>query len=87
MAGNYLSGHSLSHNGHDSRLTLSYAPFAPSHLSACNRPVFTTPAIAVNFTGEVIGVLAGDTIEVLHNHHPERIRLSGSFLTIPLTQL
>jgi len=30
-----------------------------------------------DFSGRVVGVLDGDTIEVLHNHHPERIRLSG----------
>ena len=41
--------------------------------------------VAGEFTGPVIYVLDGDTIEVLHNNHPERIRLSGSFLTIPLT--
>jgi endonuclease YncB( thermonuclease family) len=29
------------------------------------------------FTGPVVSVLDGDTIEVLHNTHPERIRLSG----------
>ena len=34
-------------------------------------------ALATDFTGKVIGVLDGDTIEVLHNQHPERIRLSG----------
>ena len=34
-------------------------------------------AMAGEFTGPVIGVLAGDTIEVLHKKHPERIRLSG----------
>jgi micrococcal nuclease len=28
-------------------------------------------------TGQVVRVLDGDTIEVLHNQHPERIRLSG----------
>jgi endonuclease YncB( thermonuclease family) len=27
--------------------------------------------------GPVVSILDGDTIEVLHNHHPERIRLSG----------
>ena len=26
---------------------------------------------------KVVGILDGDTIEVLHNTHPERIRLSG----------
>jgi endonuclease YncB( thermonuclease family) len=36
----------------------------------------TTVAIA-SFTGPVASVLDGDTIEVLHNTHPERIRLSG----------
>ena len=34
-------------------------------------------AQVADFTGQVIGVLDGDTIEVLHNQHPERIRLSG----------
>jgi micrococcal nuclease len=29
------------------------------------------------FTSSVVGVLDGDTIEVLHNQRPERIRLSG----------
>ena len=30
-----------------------------------------------DFTGPVVRVLEGDTIEVLHNHHPEHIRLNG----------
>lgn len=30
-----------------------------------------------DFTSEVVGVLDGDTIEVLHNQLPERIRLNG----------
>jgi endonuclease YncB( thermonuclease family) len=34
-------------------------------------------AMAGEFTGPVIRVLDGDTIEVLHKKHPERIRLSG----------
>jgi micrococcal nuclease len=29
------------------------------------------------FTGLVVSVLDGDTLEVLHNQYPERIRLSG----------
>ncbi|MEP6958519.1 MAG: thermonuclease family protein [Nitrospirota bacterium] len=33
--------------------------------------------LASDFTGQVISVLDGDTIEVLHNQAPERIRLSG----------
>ena len=32
---------------------------------------------AADFSGPVVSVLDGDTLEVLHNHHPERIRLSG----------
>ena len=32
---------------------------------------------ANDFTGPVVSVLDGDTIKVLHNQHPERIRLSG----------
>ena len=34
-------------------------------------------AWATDFNGPVISVLDGDTIEVLHNQHPERIRLNG----------
>ena len=30
-----------------------------------------------SITGPGVSVLDGDTIEVLHNQHPERIRLSG----------
>jgi len=30
----------------------------------------------VRLTGPVVSVLDGDTIEVLYNHHPKRIRLS-----------
>jgi endonuclease YncB( thermonuclease family) len=30
-----------------------------------------------NFSGPVVSVLDGDTIEVLHDQHAERIRLSG----------
>jgi hypothetical protein len=33
--------------------------------------------LALDFTAPVVSILDGDTIEVLHNHHPERIRLSG----------
>ena len=32
---------------------------------------------AGEFTGPVVGVLDGDTIEVLHHQRPERIRLKG----------
>ena len=36
----------------------------------------TAQVIAADFTGRVVGIMDGDTIEVLH-HHSERIRLSG----------
>jgi|CXWL01.1.fsa_nt_gi endonuclease YncB( thermonuclease family) len=32
---------------------------------------------ASTLSGEIISVLDGDTIEVLHNQHPEHIRLNG----------
>jgi len=38
--------------------------------------LFPSLAIAA-FIGPVVSVLDGDTIEVLHNTHPERIRLRG----------
>ena len=37
-----------------------------------------SPSLAVaDFSGPVVSGLDGDTLEVLHNHHPERSRLSG----------
>jgi len=41
--------------------------------------LLSTPALgsSADFTGPVVSVLDGDTLEVLHDHHPERIRLSG----------
>ena len=38
---------------------------------------FTGSALAGIVTGNVTDVLDGDTIKVLHNTYPERIRLSG----------
>src|SRR5574340_557789 len=39
---------------------------------------FLTPQLfAASFTGSVVSVLDGDTIEVLHNTRAERIRLNG----------
>ena len=38
---------------------------------------FPPNSLATDFSGPVVRVLDGDTIEVLHNQHPERIRLSG----------
>ncbi len=39
--------------------------------------VLFSVAPAFSFTGEVVGVLDGDTIEVLHNGKAQRIRLYG----------
>jgi endonuclease YncB( thermonuclease family) len=40
--------------------------------------LFICPHVqATSFTGPVVSVLDGDTIEVLHNNHAERIRLSS----------
>ncbi|OAI45792.1 hypothetical protein AYO43_07570 [Nitrospira sp. SCGC AG-212-E16] len=33
--------------------------------------------LALDFSGPVVSVLDGDTIEVLHNTYPERVRLGG----------
>ena len=33
--------------------------------------------LSAEFEGKVVGVIDGDTLEVLHTQHPERIRLSG----------
>src|SRR6185295_16100608 len=38
---------------------------------------FSSTESFADFTGPVVSVLDGDTIEVLHNTRPERIRLSG----------
>ena len=41
-------------------------------------PSFYPPIFCfAGFTGPGVAVLDGDTIEVLHNTHPERVRLSG----------
>lgn len=40
-------------------------------------PLTLTPAYAADFTGQVVSVKDGDTIEVLHTKKAERIRLAG----------
>ena len=37
----------------------------------------TSQVIAAEYNGRVVGIIDGDTIEVLNGHHTERIRLSG----------
>ena len=43
-------------------------------ISLLATPVFGSSS---DFSGPVVSVLDGDTLEVLHTQHPERIRLSG----------
>lgn len=38
---------------------------------------YCAQALTSDFTGQVVSILDGDTIEVLHSKHPERIRLNG----------
>ena len=38
---------------------------------------FFSEAPAFPFTGQVVGVIDGDTIEILHNGKAQRIRLQG----------
>jgi endonuclease YncB( thermonuclease family) len=48
------------------------------HLLLICFAVFLFPYFCfADFTGLVVSVLDGDTIEVLHNQQPERIRLNG----------
>ncbi len=32
------------------------------------------PCLAADFNGKVVGIIDGDTIEILNGHHAERIR-------------
>jgi hypothetical protein len=45
-------------------------------LTCCSLLLLTASTVFADFTGQVISVLDGDTIEVLHNTHP--IGLRGS---------
>lgn len=60
--------------GHQRWLNMQRWLFLPVVLSLALLPM--TVAFA-DFSGPVVSVLDGDTLEVLHNQHPERIRLSG----------
>ena len=44
--------------------------------------LLTDTSLAETFTGQVVGVIDGDTIEVLHNDQAERIRLTASPIPI-----
>lgn len=51
-------------------------PAAVSQTASIQFRTFATPAFG-DFSGPVVSVLDGDTIDVLHNHRAERIRLDG----------
>jgi endonuclease YncB( thermonuclease family) len=46
-------------------------------LTCCSLLLLTASTVFAGFTGQVVHVFNGDTLEVLHNQRPERIRLSG----------
>ena len=46
-------------------------------LIALSAFLISSSVTAGDSTGLVVSILDGDTIEVLHNQHPERIRLNG----------
>ena len=54
--------------------TVHATPVVPCCCSLANTPPATI--VLANFSGPVVSILDGDTLEVLHNHRAERIRLS-----------
>ena len=59
-----------------SHLAKTMAPHRASYLLLAALLIPTT-VFATDSSGPVASVLDGDTLEVLHGHHPERIRLNG----------
>ena len=52
--------------------------FLPAHLVIVLGVILAvSPSFAADFTGRVVGIIDGDTIEVLHHQQAKRIRLSG----------
>lgn len=46
-------------------------------IASCLLLILTPAIVWAEFSGEIVEILDGDTIEVLHNHQAERIRLTG----------
>jgi len=46
-------------------------------LTCCSLLLLTASTVFADFTVQVVSVLDGDTLEVLHNNRAERLRLSG----------
>ena len=56
----------------------SYPLFRHASLTILALWLFATSVVnAADYSGQVVRILDGDTIEVLHNQRPVRIRLSG----------
>ena len=58
------------------KLAAIYVIWMLATFASC-APVNADTTSARNFSGLVVSVLDGDTIEVLHNQRPERVRLRG----------
>lgn len=39
--------------------------------------LLSSPCFGAEFIAKVVGVIAGDTLDILHNRHAERIRFNG----------
>ena len=70
--------------GEQERTHDGFVTACPHWLSAIGGVLFVTfvslfaaSAFATDFTGPLVSVLDGDTIEVLHNSRAERIRFNG----------
>ncbi len=56
------------------------AGFSPLRSLSCSLlfgSLVTSQVIAADYNGRVVAILDGDTLEILHDQHPERVRLSG----------
>lgn len=51
--------------------------FCKTRLFLASLTLFTSTALAADFSGPVVSVIDGDTLDVLHNGQAERIRLNG----------
>lgn len=58
-------------------VTAQFLPWSTSIIWILGILLCSSHAFSADYSGPVVSVLDGDTIEVLRNQHPERIRLSG----------
>ena len=57
------------------KTSVTYCYFIAAFLASLLAPLVSL-GIAADFSGPVVSVLDGDTIEVLHDQHPERCQQS-----------